>query len=110
MVLDLKRLAFCLLTNTPERNTKKSSKKKENRKPERDHELEHRQIMYNGALSIAGVVDSDDSSIEITEVIAGTKKNMNNFDSEIVIVKVTIGVKKEKRTQVVTGETTKMIK
>jgi hypothetical protein len=44
--------------------------------------------MYNGALSVAGVVDSDDSSIEITEVIAGTKKNMNDFDSEIVIMKV----------------------
>jgi hypothetical protein len=72
----------------PEHNTKKSRKKKENRKPERDHELEHRQIMYNGALSVAGVVDSDDSSIEITEVIAGTKKNMNDFDSEIVIMKV----------------------
>jgi hypothetical protein len=88
MVMDLKLLAFCLLMNMPERNTKKNSKKKENRKPERDHELEHRQIMYNGALSVAGVVDSDDSSIQITEVIPVTKNDTNDFDGEIMITKV----------------------
>jgi hypothetical protein len=104
IVMDLKRLAFRLVTNTPKRCTKDRAKQSTNKiqkaEPKRDHELEHREIMYQAALHAAGVVDSDDSSIEITEVIPGKKKINNDFDDEITITRVKkVEIKKEKNTK-----------